>query len=616
MPTIRQNPVGANLRRTFPSVRTVLLVRFDPGTTDNFAADDIRSETNPDPYLSARRGRQFRQLAGISESTGPKTFSSTDLRAAITAARTNLGDALARIPTDGLSRFFDVQPTKSVRRVNTYRKADELDLTFEWKSLPFDARIIRSILVLHYEGTVSADAWGSGARGSDSRPGYLVPATGSNLRFIGLADELSDAHGDGDVLSIKCRDLTSVLIDAKWPAKLEVKVAAGSTLPQVIQAILETNPAFQIFRGPFLRLEGRPPILNPARYPRIAVRARERHRAGSGKVCVIRNPPKSGGASSYWDIITDICVSHGVRPAVELDQIVLLEPRVLYKSRPEDAASGDPTFPTEYRKGIGDLSPVRRMVYGDNVAALRFNRKLGRIKAPNVEVSSRNPDAPSVRDRLITVLWPPTPVESDAEKSTANTVDPTGKPENKAHVVQLHGIIDRSQLLAVAKQVYEGMGRQELGVVIETDEISSFSDATTFDPNEDPDLLAIRAGDPIRILVASTLDSSAQLYTLSELQALVDRARRNSTGTESAVRYLTDQGWTERNARQFVRVVSSAALPDEFRVVGAAITFDGESDSGGFNIQLDCRDYVRVRADPEDLSQTRTLRGRLPGAPA
>lgn len=602
-------PALRNRRRYFPSVRDVILLRFDPGTTDSYDPDLIRDEAEPDADLPARRRQRTRNLTGITQGTGPKVFSSSDFRAALTAANVNLADAIAKLPrTDELTRVFDLQPTRSSRRVNSYRKADELDLTFEWKSMPFDSRLVRAILCFHYEGTVPATAWATGDReqqpASPSPSGYLVPATGENLRWVGTIDEIADSHGEGgDLLTMKGRDLTSLLIDTKYPVKFEpARIPSGSTILQVIQAILSTNDLFELIRGPYLRTQGGTlPQLDPARFPRRLVPAKERHRDGGA--FVLRYPPKSGGKSSYWDVITDLCVSHGLRPAIEQDKLVLTEPRVLYAVRQPDqvASPGTPTFPTPYRLSVGDRFPIRRMVYGDNVGALRFHRKLGRIKAPAVEVVAMDPDARTASERVIKVRHPP----KTKSGRRANNVDATGaKPSETVHRVQIKGVVDRTQLLNIAKQVYEGMGRQELGVVVETDDPASFSDLAGFDPNEDPDLLAVKSGDPLRLEVTSPQAARSQLFTFSELQARFSRARADGgAGFDSAVAFLVEQGFDRPDAIQFARVLASSNLPREFRVITASIGFDGEG--GGFNVQLDCRDYVRARADPQGVSQTR-----------
>jgi hypothetical protein len=626
------------------------MVRLDPGTADGYLPGEVRDERLP-AQPKKRQGR-----ARPLETTG------SGFRALLAEARESIASAVERLPsTDPLTMIVNGQPTRCSRKINSFRKADELDLTFDWSAMPFDARIVRAIMVLHYEGTSSANDFAQGRRDAPQGTGgagFLVPLLGKNMRFVGLVDEMEDSHGEeGDGLTLKARDLTALLIDTKWPPALEVKIPAGATIIDAVKLVLEKNPVFELLRGPFLRASGPAPALNPKLYPRLAITARERHRAerSGGPACALRYPPKAGGDSSFWDVITDLCVSHGLRPTVERDAIVLLEPRVLYTRQPGAIDQlGTPTFPTPYRAAIEDTEhSVRRMVYGDNVETLRFHRKFAREKRPTIEVTSRNPDAKNPKKRLLTVRWPPkgalsgraTTIDkqleqyrktvekqfggnplvgatliaeasqqaaalkqsSPAQGANANTVNPTGQAEDKIRVVQLHGIVDEKQLAEVAKQIYEAIGRGEFGVVIETKELASFSDHPAFDPNRDPDLLDLRAADPIQVLVASTMDR-ARIVTLSEFQQMIDRARANATTAGpsprfvAAVQYLERLGFKTSAAEALVRALTSANLPDVFYVVAATVNFDSEN---GFSVSIEARDYARVRGDPEGPTATK-----------
>ncbi len=660
--------------RYYPSIRTILFIRFDDHTKDAPDLLDLtRIETDPSPFLASRRRQKQRDLTGQARQleTGPQVFSSSNFRAALTSARLNIADAVAQLPRpDGLSRIIDVSPSKSSRRINSYRFADELDLTIPWKAAPFDSRIIRSIMVFHYEGTTIADAFASGvreqARDVPNPTGFIVPATGDNLRFVGIADTISDVHGEGDVLTIKARDLTALLIDTDVPPGVEVRIPAGATIAEAVRLLLDTNDAFELIRGPFLRIQEDLRKLSPDNFARLAVPPKERNRkkktinalkaelkanvdaletvqeiaaldplpegeteeiiaadistanlnidrinrqlskvrkAGFSGAYVIQYPP-SLGKTTYWDAITNLCVGHGLRPSIEQDKLVLIEPRTLYKRTPELVTQrGIPTFPRPggHRAQIGDTKfNIRRMVYGINVLNLRFHRKLAGVKAPTVEVVSRNSDATQADRRQIKVRFPPEVVVND--------IDPAGKkPQEKIHRVEIRGLVDESRALEIARQVYEGMGRQELGIAFTTDDVASFSDHDLFDPNLDPDLLDLRAGDPIQLLVTPTERQRSKLFSLTELSLLTMRNQGRAVGgapeLSDPVEFLVSQGWLRGDAIQLTKILKTANLPSEFRVVSAQVSFDGEG-SGGFQIQVDARDYVRARADPDDFAQT------------
>lgn len=592
-------------RRYYGSARTVLLVRFDPGNTDPFTASQIqrsdetatRSATRHlDPGFDFRTGINRRSQALSSRTVG------LDFRAVITQARTSIASSLKLQPVDGLSRFFDLQPLKSVRQINSYRKADEIDLTFAWSDLPIDSRLIRAILVLHYEGTVSADEWATG-----DRDRYLVQPSGENLRFIGTIDEVGDTHdGEGDQMTMKGRDLTALLIDSEVPPGTEIRIDPSWTVLEVVNAILAKNESFDIIRGPFLRAAPNytPPSFVESTYIRNAVSAKERWRVnGTGATAGITwKLPKE--KTTYWDLITDVCVSVGLHPVIELDSLVIFEPRTMFRDQfSELSYPGVHQFPREggHRWSLGDRNPIRRVVFGSNVLSAGFGRKLGRITVPAVKVLVRNPDAPEPEDRIVEVTYPSVPV---ADKVSAAGQNPT----QTVFTVKLPGKTqDKAVLEAIAKQVYEGMGRQELGVTVPTDDLASFSDDPRFDPNMDPDLLAIQAGDPVELLVAPSAQRGSAFVAMAELSKLVTKARSRaiaSTSTAvtaahpeftSALEALKAAGFGEAEARQFVEVLISANIPTSFRVNQATVVYDE-----GFTITLDLRDYVRVRADPED----------------
>lgn len=623
-----------------------MLVRFDPLTGGKLT--DVRNNDSPGPIAQPTDPTQV-ELGAIAIGD----------RNAITSPLYNLADAIARIPQpDDLSRFVDVAPLRVHRTANSYRVADELDLRLSWKDSPFDSRIVRSILVFQYEGTVSPNAFATGKRelnpASTSATGFLVPATGKNLRFMGVVDEMNDEHSpEGDYLTLKARDLTALLLDKQFPTDAQITFRKGATILDVVSAILDSAfPAGgRLIRGPFARpaeLADRLPELDAKLYNRLALRAQDRNLVGPSQLANVVHIPSKTEDLSYWDVITDVVVSHGLVPYIDLDRLVIQEPRTYFTGSPERIGSldGTPTFPTEYRKRIGITDQTRKMVYGFNVSDLRSHRKLGRIKAPAVEVSSVNPDAADASKRRITVLHPPNAknellakkraqkalaqatqqVDASQKSKFATAQDPTGKSAMEIYRVNVAGITDESILRKVAESIYESMGRNEVGVTFRTNDMASFVDYTrhpNFDPNEDPDLLDLRAGDPVQLVVTPSSRTVGALFSISELNRLVAQARsvqasRKAAGLvdgglplTSAVDYLADHGFSRSDAKQLVKILSAANLPDVFRVSTVEFTYDMEG--GDFEIAVDMRDYLRVRSDPSDPTTTGGVGNPTPG---
>jgi len=605
-----------NSHRYFPSTRELLLVRFDAevvGTATVFPGDG---------YLARRAREANRRLLGLPSFANLKQLADGGV---ITNPLLNLGDAVARAALDPAlarerSQWFDVQATHSQRSINSYRAADELELKLPWKDLPFDARLVRSILVLHYEGTVSADGFATG-----QRDGFVVPATGRNVRFVGIADEITDDHSDeGDTITLKCRDLTGVLLDEQFPTDAEIAVVPGATIVEAVEQVLRSaGPIADLIRGPFLRPASlAPTIIDPKLYPRLATRASLRRQANEGKgpakAAVIRNVVKAE-AVTYWDLITDLCVSHGLIPTIELDALVIQEPRTFFRGAPEGFAeqANQTLFPTTYRRLIGDHQyPYRRLKYGHDLSSLRFSRKLAGVKTPAVRVNIRNPDAKDASKRLISVIHPPDAEAALKKKGgtqtgqvqqitgsmgkagKGNSADPSA---NHIQVINLRlpGVISEAVARKYAELIYEGQARNEVGVTVQTSDLASFSDHPSFDPNEDPDLLALRAGDPVQIVVEPSERNRGGIWSLTDLNEMVDRARRGA-GAGDAVGLLKGQGFSQPAAEQLVRILSSANLQTEFRLTSATVTFDAEGED--FTIALDLRNYIKIHADPEDSS--------------
>lgn len=620
MVRVARQTAAAVPNRYYPSARQILIVRFDPGSMSEV---DVASDRTVFDEADPAPNRISLSEADVEAALNPNSISlsasQVDLAIRTSGlfsviqeafdANVDLGSAVTAVNAfqDGLTRTLDIQPLSFSRNVNGYRLADELTTRISWKDMPFDSRLIRAVLVLHFEGTVAPADFERG-----SRDGYLVPANRQNLRFIGLIDQISDSHNaSGDYLNFKARDLTAPLIDTKVPKTVQKTIRPGQTLTEAIRNLLDSLEltTVDLIRGPFVRPAGTTvPTLTAARYNKLQTSAASRNQAAAsgGQPTVRRNTTNGTGEESYWDAITDMCVSHGFLPMIDLDRLVLQPPRTLFTQRPEVIGQANTfTFPTPYRTSIGDNFPVRRMVYGQGLEALNFQRKLSRIKAPHVRVLGVDPNASDPAERLVSIIHPP---RARTGQRVATSVGPTGNTKSiEIQNVLVHGITDRTILQNVAEAAYELMGRQLMGVKLSTSDLSSFSDAPGFDGNQDPDLLGIRAGDPVQLLVAPATDSGASFFAINELGKLVSRSQRIATaaGTRAefsdAVAFLVAKGYAEEDAQQMVSILASANLASEFRVVTAQIVMDLEA--GDVKIDIDARDYIRARADPADLGR-------------
>lgn len=568
------------------------MILFDDFSRDDpeYLAEQVFS--SDDPKKSAIEKARIK-LGGRTAQTGPrstKTIGKEDSFAANVAAQ--FRDALFSPKADIASiaqrvvsssprtLFLDVQVRSSARTDSGYRRANDLVLKFPWRSMPIDSRTIRSVLIFHYEGAVSPDSFGSGFPGTSSdavsSDGYLVPATKENLRFVGFADLVEDDHdGSGDFVTMKARDLRSLLIDAKVPKGTRKVIVPGQTILQTIRAILDSHPAGLLIRGPVLE-EGTSLLeVSDADVPRTWVPPsflKEAPASGKDKPSGAVPQSKSGG-ESIWDAITDLVVFNGKHPRMDLDTLVIFEPRSLVKKSASDVDAGG--------------QRIRQLVYGENLSKMKFARKLGKIRAPVVIAKSSNPDAEKASERLLSAQWPP-----KGPRKVATNVDATGAvATQEEHVVTVRGCASKERLEAVARTTYESFAHQELRVSVATSDVSSY-DPGRRDQSDDPDLLSLRSGDPVQIIVAAK-SSTGELgvFRMADVSKLIE------SGSGDPVETLIYQGFVPKIAERLVRILSSYRPPKEFRVNSVTVSYDADS---GFQISIDARDYIRVRADPTD----------------
>lgn len=458
--------------------------------------------------------------------------------------------------------------------------ADTAQIEITHADAPFDPRAIRSAAVEIVIGVVDAQDYAAGMDGSrrpDGSPLSVVGRIGEGptppgvTRFVGVVDtwDVSLAEGD-DTISIACRDLTALLLDEPVPRGATVDLT--QPLDRGVRDFLELFPSLRGFTVTY-GVDGETPIVPadalPAARRTGGRRARRVPRAADMKV---------------WDYLSDLAVSLGLIATVEDYTIRFLRPRTFYASR----------------------SSARRMVYGRNLTSLDFSRKLAGVKTPTVEVRSFDPVLGRTRwSRFPTRdgdprsgVFPTSPPRA----SRANSVQPSGAgAEDKILTFPISGFSDPTALEQAAESIWQQLGRQELEGSFETEDVASYE----ADPRA-ADLLGIRAGDAVELLVASqdATDAREQLATAGVLAGLSVTAR---------ARYLERLGYRPRVAEALARLQETAAQFATFRVDTATIRF---SQDEGITIAVDFRNFLIVEEQraavtpPSEAARTR--RGPIP----
>ena len=408
---------------------------------------------------------------------------------------------------DPLSHIIHVQPTSSLLARNHHRTADLLDISVAYRDMPIDPQMIRSLGVSFYFGTVHPDEFSRGvtSSGNDIRravvPATTMDVTGTltrrNRRFVGFADDI-DVDVDAGLVHIKASDFLSVLAAQPIPVTLLRRLNLKLPLDQLIQQLISGFPG-QACRGlkivPYQVADPTTGLIVP-----LPTLASDSVGTEVYRIAGQNRPGASIGGSdiSFWDLITDWCVRSGIIPIIDQTELRLTPPRTLFG---RDA-------PGSFRRrvpndvGVETEVSIRRMVHGNNLANLKFNRKYNSKRTVSSVVVVGV--VPEERLRLV-AQWPiPNVVHKytkrgklKREKVGRGFVLPSGKgASQQVRTLVVRGIRDIKVLYRAAQALFEELSRDEFGGSFTTYNMASFGG-----DNEDPDLLDLISGDPIEVVV-------------------------------------------------------------------------------------------------------------------
>lgn len=581
----------------YPSARVKLAIRVDEGTSTDAlrarlpAPEGDPARTTGSPAQTAQGGtsreRAQEELADV-EATLAGVLAQRDdlagmplddllgqLRRRRDELQRELGadderpEALSGASPDDRLVLGTILPQEVTIERNGLRTADKARVVIDHRDAPFDPRMIRACGIEIVLGVVTPEEYHAGARGQTRRedgtllslvPRGMVgaPAESGTTRFVGVVDEWTvQFDGDnGDTITLECRDLTAIPLDTPLPSG--VRIDTSLPIDEGVRALFDSLPAT---RGTPVRYgltgeEGQAPTPN-ASTPR-ARRGRRGGRSARGRA--------GGQQVNVWDHLTDVCVGLGLVPVFEDSELRLVNPRTFYEGR----------------------SVARRMVYGRNLKSLEFTRKLAGVKVPTVEVRCYDPAIGRTR-------WARYPVPGAAPRSgifgvtappraaRANEVPPSGSnPDDRIMTQVVDGITDPEALARAAESIWHQVGRQEIEGNFATDEVSSWGEIA-----EAVDLLRLRTGDPVELLVASAeterLAQGATLASATELAGLQREAR---------AQYLERVGWSRDVAERFAALQDAVAFQTVFRVQDVRISFSQDS---GVEIAVDFINFLEVR---------------------
>lgn len=437
--------------------------------------------------------------------------------------------------------------------INEYSKADTFEAEIDYANFPFDPRCIRSCAV-----TVAMQDMGRIFTDTNSL-NPLIPSA-ENIIFIGFADEESINFND-ETRSIKLegRDNTALLIDRKF---LEGTIAVDKPLEQVIGSLLES--------------------LEETKNLKVIVRAKDKNGkpvttlpilagfwADKGEMAGKKNVKRD---QSYWDVIQELVSAAGMIAYVELDKLIVTQPRVLF-----------------------DRNQAKKFVYGGNIKNLEFKRKIGRKKGFNIAVRCLNIETKEVLTALIpkeaTNQWsketgipnievvipkvvPVQPAGVGDGKKTENQLSDQAaeqKGEPAPYIAfSVRNVTNKQQLIEIGQSIYEEIGRQQIDGSFETREMRIKYER--LDGKIDLfNILKLRVGMPVFIEI--------QGDDLKALQNIKDQA-----GIE---KYLIDRKYDRRVARSLAQSIGKSNTP--FYTKSVQFTMDSEQ---GFDCKIEFLNFI------------------------
>lgn len=494
-----------------------------------------------------------------------------------------------------------------------YRQAGTFNLVFDYRELPIDPRTVRSAAVDVHIGTVKASSFGKGmarANQDGSRESVMrtVAPSGFNpgtLRLRGIVDDWEVEHGEtGSEVTISGRDMRGLLLDtpvgATDPKAAQFVVEnldLSKPVDDVVRQLLSYNPMFSGFN----------PVVDPKEWeggvipaPGAAYAAPRHRRGATGqRKGALGTPPGGSGNQAvgnvnFWDMIVRVCYLVGAIPYFVGPQLVIRPARGIYaqeaaqegglvpipfkgsKPREKDAANNLPI--------AGGPLRIRRMVYGRDVASLSFKRQLGGYQRPHTVrvVAVDGSSTARGKDRQLEARWPAV----DKAKAKVDRVAPGGQVKTEEFTnVPVSGVTDPQQLLAIAKGIYEEIGRGELGGSVSTKNLASFGG-----DNDDPDLLRLGPGDAVELRA----DTRGVRTSPPLVSTYTDAQRRSFESAVAETQRIL--GGDVNLARVIVATARGQVteLQTVFRVGSVHYSWAAAS---GLKVDFDFMNYVEVRAD-------------------
>lgn len=598
----------------YPACIVNLLIRFDEAFNADWKIEDVdAADITPAQRLS-RDPKSASSATGIGELPVGKT----------------LFDANANRKGSGIVGRI---PLRAAVELNNIRKPGSFNLTFDYKDLPIDPRLVRAVGIEIFMDTVKADNFAAGVLGASrtqtnpSTKGLVgfkpFVATPENLVLKGVVDEWSVAHGtSGSTATLSGRDMVGVMLNTPVTATMLAAMARELNKPidvvvrNLIRSVGDWTELIEVEAADAAKWPDRivPKVADIE--PLNPLLILQEDKTPTGKKPRVRQsstgiPRVSAGANqsklNVWDLITRYCNLVSAVPTFKIKEangiyksVLLIVPQWglydYYSTSAEGKPGPDGPFNKQRKGPLGQPFKVRRLMYGRNVEELTLERKYQGITARAVEVVSYNPSS-KVKGggRLLSAISGLKQTYANKQGVTQALAASDRLPVRAGEVpsglaaqdevlrVEVKGVTDIKQLQTMADGLFDEIMRGETGGSVRTRSLASFGGN-----NEDPDLLRIRPRDPLELSIDIRGGSGA---TNGDQNTILAQAKQS-------IKALEEDLFTRLNDRNLARAIAFssrnavAQLQNAFRVNSVSFDWDVKS---GISLSIDFHNYIVAR---------------------
>ena len=444
---------------------------------------------------------------------------------------------------------------------NTYHQADDFSMTIRFEDLPFDPRLARSI-----QCSIAIVDVGSLAAFKNEDFGR------DKIIFRGFADTHNITFDNNErIIEFEGRDYTALFIDAQFDnanlpdatGKRTKTIDLKRPVLDIIKDLMSNLPAVKNIK---IRDETDGKAIKNFATSVPSYDLVNGKKSTSGQFAHI-NPNKT-----YWDAIISICESAGLICYIDLDELVITTPRILYLG-PE----------TNSKKTL-------QMIYGHNLSKLNFHRNLGKKKKFNIVI--RNFDIETEKPLVVTIPRDSTAAWAKAMNVNRKIVkvselDTNGvKVERDAPFITFFypDIRTKEGLVDVGEKIFEEFVRQQLEGSCETYDMTVKDDRGV-----EFDLTKIKTGTPIKIeILIEDIENLLRFSTKG--QSIAENKRIDEFGKK--IKYLKKKGYNTAVATQIINALAAGTgkLRPTFYTRDASFSMDQH----GFSMSIGFVNFIQI----------------------